>query len=343
MKRTGIDHPKTKRLAKLLAVPHYSAVGVLECVWHFTARHALCGDIGRWSDEEIAESAGWPSEDAGRLITALVESGWLDRHEQHRFVVHDWHDHCDESVKKTAKKHGRQFASLKPTKAVPESFATVPEQFANSGEQVATVPDSRSHSRSQSQATASASSQTPTECTWEGVEAEFCALPNFGTVNVAMKAAREGGYSPHQTAALISHYRANPNRWDSPGVILWRLQNSPPTRPIEEGWPHANGTHTNTADDAHLESVFGKQINAMKESELLSAMKRAGIAADKLPHVRQVGTKIRGQLLRHLAGEAQTSTPALNAKPPPAASPVRKHERTPHGNEASALRSAQSP
>ncbi|TXT35298.1 MAG: hypothetical protein FD138_1415 [Planctomycetota bacterium] len=38
-----------------------------------------------------------------------------------------------------------------------------------------------------------------------------------------------------------------------------------------------------------------------------------------------------------------TSNRAPNAQPPPTVSPVPKRERTPHGNEASALRSAQSP
>lgn len=150
MKRTGIDHPKLRRLAKLLGVPMFSAVGVLECVWHFTARHAIRGDIGRWSDAEIADAVGWPADDAERLVNALVEAGWLDRDDALRLIVHHWHDHCDESVRKTVKKHGWQFVSRGDAVPVRESFATVPEQFANGREQVPTVPDSHSHSHSQS-------------------------------------------------------------------------------------------------------------------------------------------------------------------------------------------------
>lgn len=150
MKRTGIDHPKTRRLAKLLGVPMFSAVGVLECLWHFTARHAIRGDIGRWSNHEIADAIGWPAEDVERLVSALLDTGWLDRDERHRLIVHDWHDHCDESVRKTVKKHGWQFVSRRDAVPVRESFATVPEQFANGREQVPTVPDSHSLSQSQS-------------------------------------------------------------------------------------------------------------------------------------------------------------------------------------------------
>ncbi len=163
MKRTGIDHPKTRRLAKLLGVPLFSAVGVLECLWHFTARHAIRGDIGRWSDAEIADRVDWSAEDVERLIAALVDAGWLDRADVHRLIVHDWHDHCDESVRKTIKKHGWQFVSRRNNSEAPsvrESFATVPEQFANGREQVPTVPDSQSLSQSLSQSRSQSRSQS---------------------------------------------------------------------------------------------------------------------------------------------------------------------------------------
>ena len=47
MKRNTIDHPKTKALARALGLPLYSGVGVLEALWHWTARHAPAGDVGR--------------------------------------------------------------------------------------------------------------------------------------------------------------------------------------------------------------------------------------------------------------------------------------------------------
>ena len=40
MKRSGIDHPKVKRLARCLGVRHHAAVGILEMLWHFAARTA---------------------------------------------------------------------------------------------------------------------------------------------------------------------------------------------------------------------------------------------------------------------------------------------------------------
>ncbi|HEX4129732.1 MAG TPA: hypothetical protein VHZ24_06795 [Pirellulales bacterium] len=46
------------------------------------------------------------------MLDALVQAGLVDRHATHRFVIHDWHDHADESVKKTIAKHKITFASL---------------------------------------------------------------------------------------------------------------------------------------------------------------------------------------------------------------------------------------
>lgn len=98
MKRTAIDHPKILRLAKLLKVQHCHAVGIMECLWQFTAKHATRGDIGKWTNAEIADDIGWPSEDADRLVKALISCRLVDENEPHRLVVHDWPDHCEDSV-----------------------------------------------------------------------------------------------------------------------------------------------------------------------------------------------------------------------------------------------------
>ncbi len=100
MKRSAPDHPKMTRLAVLLKLERWGAVGIMESLWHFVAKHAIQGDIGKWQDEEIAAAIGWTA-DPTQLITALVDAGWLDRCKSRRLVVHDWHEHAEESVKKT--------------------------------------------------------------------------------------------------------------------------------------------------------------------------------------------------------------------------------------------------
>lgn len=99
MKRGAPRHPKMKELARLLKIEVHAAVGILEMLWHFTGEFAPCGDIGRIKDPAIAEGVSW-RKDPDTLIRAMVGSGWLDRSETHRLIVHDWDQHADESVKK---------------------------------------------------------------------------------------------------------------------------------------------------------------------------------------------------------------------------------------------------
>ena len=49
--------PKFRRLSRRLGDDRL-ALATLELLWHFTARHARNGNIGRWSDGDIAEVTG---------------------------------------------------------------------------------------------------------------------------------------------------------------------------------------------------------------------------------------------------------------------------------------------
>lgn len=116
MKRGTPDHPKTKRLARTLGVPRPHAVGMLEMLWHFTARFSPNGDIGRFDPEDIAEAVDW-ERDPLELLNTLVDLGWLDRPGgDGSLLVHDWSDHADESVRKTLQRRGEDFADGTPAR-----------------------------------------------------------------------------------------------------------------------------------------------------------------------------------------------------------------------------------
>ena len=100
MKRGVPDHPKTKLLMTLLGLARYQAVGVLESIWHFAASYAKRGDIGRWTNQEIASAIGW-DKDADGLIEGLVEARFLDADPKHRLLIHDWQEHCDQTVQRS--------------------------------------------------------------------------------------------------------------------------------------------------------------------------------------------------------------------------------------------------
>jgi len=111
MKRTCPRHPKVDDLAARLKVPRYAAVGLLELLWHFTAEFARPGDVGRFSDQAIAAALSWDGDES-MLVSSLHHAGWLDACcQQHRFRVHDWPDHADQTVQRVLLKQNQHFLS----------------------------------------------------------------------------------------------------------------------------------------------------------------------------------------------------------------------------------------
>lgn len=84
---------KFMRLKRRLNLSHYKAVGLLESLWIITAQNAPDGNIGKFSNEDLAAMVEWEGS-ADELITGLIDTGWLDPCPVDRLVVHDWLDHC---------------------------------------------------------------------------------------------------------------------------------------------------------------------------------------------------------------------------------------------------------
>lgn len=115
--------PKFKRFVRLLrksgecgpVSPELVATGLLETLWQVTSQHYKAGDIGKAENDDIAEAVSWYG-DGDELVHMLVNSGWLDESDDHRLVVHDWHEHCPTFVKGNLKNAGIEFASKSITK-----------------------------------------------------------------------------------------------------------------------------------------------------------------------------------------------------------------------------------
>lgn len=108
MRRGGPQHPKVVLLAAALNIPRAYAVGLLECLWHFTAQYAPHGDVGRHDDRSIAAGAGWEGE-AEPFIATLCGCRFLDVHPTHRLVIHNWNTHADQTTQRTVSRSGRAF------------------------------------------------------------------------------------------------------------------------------------------------------------------------------------------------------------------------------------------
>ncbi|HUA82651.1 MAG TPA: hypothetical protein VMB85_02255 [Bryobacteraceae bacterium] len=100
-------------MRKLLKVGLATAVGYLELLWHFTAEFAPRGDIGKFDDDRIEAAMDWHGK-RGRLISALIDSKWMDPHSECRLYVHDWSEHADEAVRKRLSRSGQEFVRVAP-------------------------------------------------------------------------------------------------------------------------------------------------------------------------------------------------------------------------------------
>lgn len=97
MKRGTPNHRKMHRLARCLRVSLAEAVGTMELLWHWVAEYLPRGDVGKSENWEIAAAVHWKG-DPDELIAALVAEHWLDESPTCRLMVHDWSEHCEESV-----------------------------------------------------------------------------------------------------------------------------------------------------------------------------------------------------------------------------------------------------
>lgn len=112
MKLNTLDHPKTLDLCDRLNAGLAQTLGHLTLLWAFTARKSPRGDVGKWTDGAIARACDWQG-DSGEFVTALVAAGFVDKHPEHRLVVHDWKDHAERWVKASLKNLDQTF--IEPT------------------------------------------------------------------------------------------------------------------------------------------------------------------------------------------------------------------------------------
>lgn len=129
MKPKTTELLKFKRLSRRLNESVRGTVGLLEMLWVGTAKNAPGGDIGRFSNEEIAVMCDWEG-DPDALVDALVETRWLDRCETHRLLVHDWPEHAPDYVRGNLKRWGRDFAIATCPSSVP---STMPSNVPGDG------------------------------------------------------------------------------------------------------------------------------------------------------------------------------------------------------------------
>lgn len=89
-----LQHPKTKRLSRLLGVSQVTAIGHLHVLWWWSLDYAQDGSLAKYHPDEIADAAMWEG-DPELFVSALLDSGFVD---EEGLELHDWLDYAGKLV-----------------------------------------------------------------------------------------------------------------------------------------------------------------------------------------------------------------------------------------------------
>jgi hypothetical protein len=98
------DHPKTKKLARLLSITRRDAVGLLHCFWWWALDYAQDGDLTSHDPSDVADAVDYAGKPEA-LLDALAGcgvgggAGFLDRNGD-GLRIHDWHDYAGRLIEK---------------------------------------------------------------------------------------------------------------------------------------------------------------------------------------------------------------------------------------------------
>lgn len=115
------DHPKLAHLAELLHRNPAEASGYLLQLWAWCMVYRQDGSLEGLTEVQVASAAGFTqlssnfrptskqlrprSDTASRFVSAMLESGWLDRDP---LQVHDWHEHEGRYIEKIKAERARK-------------------------------------------------------------------------------------------------------------------------------------------------------------------------------------------------------------------------------------------
>lgn len=101
------EHKKTYRLMAELGVSKRDAIAIVHMIWWWCLDNAIDG----WIDVPniaIKTATEWEG-DADKLVECLLNAGWLERHSEGGFTVHDWFHYCGSlAEKRLQRKHFRE-------------------------------------------------------------------------------------------------------------------------------------------------------------------------------------------------------------------------------------------
>jgi len=138
-------HPKLKRFARGLGISRPTAIGHLFLLWSWAMDYAQDGDLSQFSEDDIAEAAGWEG-DAEKFITEALRCGirgpgFLENNSDGEIVLHRWDDHMGVELEKRKKEAERLRAYRKKQKQA----ATEKDNSVHSTQDVRNVYESSTY------------------------------------------------------------------------------------------------------------------------------------------------------------------------------------------------------
>lgn len=123
------DHPKRKRLSRVLGISRRETIGLLHEFWWWAYDYAPEGDLSGFTDEDIADAVDWEN-DPGELMAALVQSGFINEDRK----IHDWEDFAQKWIDRRRADRERKRAQRSKSEDVQESSGgQVPDIDSPSG------------------------------------------------------------------------------------------------------------------------------------------------------------------------------------------------------------------
>ncbi len=93
------NHPKTKKMARKLGETIPSTIGRLHFLWWWAMDYAQTGDLSKFEPSDIADAVMWDGN-PNEVLTALIESGFIDACEDGTLAIHDWNDYAGRLIDK---------------------------------------------------------------------------------------------------------------------------------------------------------------------------------------------------------------------------------------------------
>lgn len=128
------DHPKLKKLMRLLRITRAEAVGHLHLLWWWSWFYSREGSLAGYGAEEIADAADWKG-DAQEFVTALLScgrdkgKGFLEHDALGDLYIHDWPEYAGKYIERCKANAERARTSRERKRIEREACgANVPDQ-----------------------------------------------------------------------------------------------------------------------------------------------------------------------------------------------------------------------